>query len=1117
MRRSLLTAVAMAPVLAICGVAEACPSAGGVDTATAGADVVIAAGCTITPKTNNAGVTLDSNNNVTLDSGATISNVDVNNSTGIKVTGSDTGSVDNLGDISLTMSFQATVQGNSGIAGGPWATGEDRVGILVTSGSTLNGSITNDSGGAITIEGNDSTGIMIQSGASITGNLVNTGSITVEGNNDIGIDIGGAVKGNVSITGAITAQGAGNIGAQGLVTSAAIGGGLTIDTTITATGFRTTTAPTVTTTLDDIFKDQVEEGGSAVVVGGNVANGINIQGAITTGTGSTAVVTAAAAISEFGSAPAVVIGGANAASKTITIGNVGTGANAFGLVVGGTIAADGVFDDVTTPALKGVPVSATALQVGIPGGNVNLGGGIHNTGTISADAFDAAATAINIQSGVTAGAIDNDGGINAAISAQTAQVATAITIAQGATVGSITNTGTISALITDNASVSGQTAAAIVDLSGTVSKITNTGIIEAAFSPTADNFVVTGQSTAINVSNSKTGVSITQGPSTTFDGVAGPVFSGSISGTTLTVNSVTSGNLVVGETIFGNGVTTATTITGEITGTGGTGTYTVDNSQTVKKESLTGAGPLPAIDGDIMFGSGPNSMDIEAGSTTGGISQASGGTLALTVAGEAGSTATVDVTGPATTHVLTSLNVGAGGTLEASVDPTFAITPGVSGSGTPIFTTTAAGGAAQFASGAQIGVSLDALQTAKSATYVFVATNNALSVGNLPSAPLLNAPFLYSATVSANASDLDVTLTLKTAEQLGLNASGAAAFNAVFNALQKNSQIADAVIAPTTKFGFLQLYNQLMPNQGIGTFESLEAATQKISNLTEQTPDAGTRIGGGSAWLQEVNDTVKREDGQTLGSTDKMFGLVGGYERMGPGGGAMGVTLAYLNVGDTGTFTPVDGSMVTNFAEVGAYYRRAWGGLRFSLRGAGGYAWFNQRREFVTTGVQDIAYSSYTGYFADAHAGLEYEQHFGSMYIRPELSFDYLYLNSGAYSESGGGPGFDLAVAQQLSQRATAAAVMAVGTQYGHDAWFRPELFAGYRVVAFGQIGDTVAQFAGGSPFSLGAGDTNGGWLVAGFSLKAGTPLSYVAIEGEADLSNTEQRYDVYLSGRAMF
>ena len=39
------------------------------------------------------------------------------------------------------------------------------------------------------------------------------------------------------------------------------------------------------------------------------------------------------------------------------------------------------------------------------------------------------------------------------------------------------------------------------------------------------------------------------------------------------------------------------------------------------------------------------------------------------------------------------------------------------------------------------------------------------------------------------------------------NASGTAAFNAVFEALTKDSALGDAIIAPTTKYGFLQLYN----------------------------------------------------------------------------------------------------------------------------------------------------------------------------------------------------------------------------------------------------------------------------------------------------------------------
>lgn len=67
-----------------------------------------------------------------------------------------------------------------------------------------------------------------------------------------------------------------------------------------------------------------------------------------------------------------------------------------------------------------------------------------------------------------------------------------------------------------------------------------------------------------------------------------PVFTGSISGTTLTVTAVTSGNIGIGSTISGTGVTAGTTITGLISGTGSTGTYTVSVSQTVASTTITG-------------------------------------------------------------------------------------------------------------------------------------------------------------------------------------------------------------------------------------------------------------------------------------------------------------------------------------------------------------------------------------------------------------------------------------------------------------------------------------------------------------------------------------------------
>ena len=220
------------------------------------------------------------------------------------------------------------------------------------------------------------------------------------------------------------------------------------------------------------------------------------------------------------------------------------------------------------------------------------------------------------------------------------------------------------------------------------------------------------------------------------------------------MSAVASGNLVVGETLYGPGITAGTTITGEGTGTGGTGTYVVSVAQTVKSATLSSAGPAPEIAGDIIFGKGPNVFDIETGSTIGGLTEQAGErNMTIAIAPTAGETASVQIT-KAETHQVTSLTVGAGGTLEAAVDPTFAI--GASNP-TAIFDTTVhAGqtgpdGIATFAAGAQIGVSLDALQTAPSATYVFVQTSGARRAQRrqLPSAQLANSPFLYTATAVA--------------------------------------------------------------------------------------------------------------------------------------------------------------------------------------------------------------------------------------------------------------------------------------------------------------------------------------------------------------------------------
>lgn len=89
----------------------------------------------------------------------------------------------------------------------------------------------------------------------------------------------------------------------------------------------------------------------------------------------------------------------------------------------------------------------------------------------------------------------------------------------------------------------------------------------------------------------------------------GAVFTGAIAGTTLTVSSVASGTLYVGQTVQGAGVTANTMITALGTGTGGAGTYTVSTSQTIASITMYALNftQIPSSDGAF---SGGNVVDI---------------------------------------------------------------------------------------------------------------------------------------------------------------------------------------------------------------------------------------------------------------------------------------------------------------------------------------------------------------------------------------------------------------------------------------------------------------------------------------------------------------------------
>jgi hypothetical protein len=118
------------------------------------------------------------------------------------------------------------------------------------------------------------------------------------------------------------------------------------------------------------------------------------------------------------------------------------------------------------------------------------------------------------------------------------------------------------------------------------------------------------------------------------------IFTGSISSTTLTVTSVLSGTIAVGQAIFGQGMAQNTVITALGTGSGGVGTYTVSDSQTVTSTTINSTAAPAIVTGAIS-------------GTTLTVSAVTSGTLKI---GQ-----TIEGTGVTDGTIITAFGTGSGG------------------------------------------------------------------------------------------------------------------------------------------------------------------------------------------------------------------------------------------------------------------------------------------------------------------------------------------------------------------------------------------------------------------------------------------------------------------------
>ncbi|WP_312846616.1 hypothetical protein [Sphingopyxis sp. PET50] len=464
-------------------------------------DIKIAAAGSVT-LTSGTAVTIDSNHKVVNDGTIQITNSD--GATGISANASTVGGITNsaTGKIIIDETYAPTDIDNDGDLDGPFAVGSNRVGIATQGAFT--GNIVNS--GAITVEGNDSAGIRL--GGPLTGNFTNDGTISVLGDRALGVGLQD-VTGNVRLAGTITATG---LDATAARLSGNITGALVVQGNLTATGYRFTSPPADPSKLD---ADDLLNGGPALSIEGDVTGGIVLavppKDSSSTDNdedkdGIEDAKEGSAVVRSFGSAPAMRIGAAN---RDVTIGPVaGTGTN-FGVIVDGTILGNGLYTGK----------DATAVQIGGLGGNVTVAGGlaIGSSGNVTAISNGASATAIRIGAGATLPEIRNAGKIEASGGKDATAITTGILVEAGSNVGMIRNSGTIGAKAAGNDG----TARGIVDLSGNVDLVENSGTISATGA-----LATSGRNIAIDLSANGGGATVKQ--TAVASGVAAPAIVGDV-------------------------------------------------------------------------------------------------------------------------------------------------------------------------------------------------------------------------------------------------------------------------------------------------------------------------------------------------------------------------------------------------------------------------------------------------------------------------------------------------------------------------------------------------------------------------------------------------------------
>ncbi|MEL6238827.1 MAG: autotransporter domain-containing protein [Pseudomonadota bacterium] len=680
-------------------------------------------------------------------------------------------------------------------------------------------------------------------------------------------------------------------------------------------------------------------------------------------------------------------------------------------------------------------------------------------GSISSSSVYSSFDASAIVIGGQGGTVDLPGGIGVSGSV------TARTIDSSA-VGILINEGVNAPVLNNSGSVSAELSSsgegsviAVQDLSGTLTTINNSGFI------TADG---SNEDTAIalDLSANTSGVTITQFLNDR--------------------DAETRAELEEDEDYDFENPAVFTSITGDIVT--GSGDDTIDiQTGIVRGDTFLGAGDDSVslsdntlYDGDIFSGSGDFTLTLSDEARFEGTVNAANENASVVISDEALYSGTFEDADNLSVTV-------EGGTLEAPEGETLVFDELLVGSEGVIAVTinedddVASGFAvtqATFEDGAQVSADVQSI-TGVEGSYTIVTADEIDGTPELDFAGEA-LPLLFTGELVTTPTDITLDLRRKSAEELGLTQPQSQAYDALLDQALEVDLLEQSFLGAQDEAALQEQFEGLLPDYAGGTFDFVTRASRQFTrNLTDAKAFYDISPVGG--WLEPIYFEGSKDTGETAAFTNDGWGISAGIERD-FGFGYLGIGFGYVS----GSVTNTDRQDISSSViELSGHWRMRSNDFYAFAKVSGMRPSFSSTRSFI--GEIDETEFGYTtlgdwdGLAASAAGGVSYNLDVNrSFSLRPKATLDYFWLREDSYQEEGAEE-IDLSVEERTSSAATGTVSLAgsyrLGRQGRDNTPLTIELEAGWRSVLLDDLGETTASFLDADPFTITPEALSDGWV----------------------------------------